>query len=205
MPSNRSSHLYRTALALRSTATVAALTVGTAAVLTGTAAAGERAHVVQSGDSLAEIAADHGFTAIDGWRRLFDANPKVEHPDLIEAGQRLRIPARSNLPERRPLPPGYGAPVATSTGTSSGSSGSSSSSGSVWDALAACESGGDWSTDTSNGYYGGLQFSQSTWEAYGGSGSAADASRSEQIAVAERVQNGQGWGAWPSCSAKLGL
>ena len=76
---------------------------------------------------------------------------------------------------------------------------------STWDAIAACESGGNWSIDTGNGYSGGLQFSPSTWSAYGGSGSAASASKGEQIAVAERVLASQGWGAWPSCSAKLGL
>lgn len=75
----------------------------------------------------------------------------------------------------------------------------------VWDQLAQCESGGDWSINTGNGYHGGLQFSPSTWRAFGGSGSAANASRSEQIAVAERVLAAQGWGAWPSCSKKLGI
>ena len=75
----------------------------------------------------------------------------------------------------------------------------------AWDALAACESGGNWSTDTGNGYSGGLQFAASTWRAYGGSGSPSSASRSEQIAVAERVLAAQGWGAWPSCSKKAGV
>jgi nucleoid-associated protein YgaU len=76
---------------------------------------------------------------------------------------------------------------------------------STWDALAQCESGGNWSINTGNGYSGGLQFSPTTWAAYGGTGSAADASREQQIAVAEQVQASQGWGAWPSCSAQLGL
>ncbi|HJV99698.1 MAG TPA: transglycosylase family protein [Arthrobacter sp.] len=76
---------------------------------------------------------------------------------------------------------------------------------STWDALAQCESGGNWSTDTGNGYTGGLQFSSSTWAAYGGTGSAADATREQQIAVAEQVQASQGWGAWPSCASQLGL
>ena len=76
---------------------------------------------------------------------------------------------------------------------------------SVWDKLAQCESGGNWSINTGNGYYGGLQFSASTWRAFGGSGSAASASRGAQIAVAERVLAAQGWGAWPSCSRKQGL
>jgi nucleoid-associated protein YgaU len=76
---------------------------------------------------------------------------------------------------------------------------------STWDSLAQCESGGNWGINTGNGYAGGLQFSPSTWAAYGGTGSAANASREQQIAVAERVQAGQGWGAWPACAAKLGL
>jgi nucleoid-associated protein YgaU len=76
---------------------------------------------------------------------------------------------------------------------------------STWDALAQCESGGNWSTNTGNGYTGGLQFSDTTWAAYGGTGSAADATREQQIAVAEQIQAAQGWGAWPSCAAELGL
>ncbi|ERG65208.1 hypothetical protein L332_12260 [Agrococcus pavilionensis RW1] len=75
---------------------------------------------------------------------------------------------------------------------------------STWDALAQCESGGNWSIDTGNGYYGGLQFSLSTWQAYGGTGNPADASRAEQIRVAENTLAGQGWGAWPTCSARIG-
>ncbi|WP_026918443.1 transglycosylase family protein [Gordonia shandongensis] len=72
-----------------------------------------------------------------------------------------------------------------------------------WDAVAQCESGGDWSINTGNGYYGGLQFSQSTWEANGGTGIASDASREEQIRVAENVLATQGPGAWPTCGAYL--
>lgn len=78
---------------------------------------------------------------------------------------------------------------------------------STWDKLAACESSGNWSINTGNGYYGGVQFSQSTWEAFGGSeyASRADlATRDQQIAIAERVLAGQGWGAWPTCSAQVG-
>src|SRR5699024_4463051 len=73
-----------------------------------------------------------------------------------------------------------------------------------WDAVAQCESGGNWSTNTGNGYYGGLQFSPQTWHAYGGEGNPANASRSEQIAVAENVLDGQDIGAWPVCGAKAG-
>ncbi|SCF21091.1 LysM domain-containing protein [Micromonospora viridifaciens] len=76
-----------------------------------------------------------------------------------------------------------------------------------WDAIAQCESGGNWHINTGNGYYGGLQFSKGTWNGYGGQkyASRADlASRSEQIAVAEKVLKGQGIGAWPVCGKKSG-
>ena len=76
-----------------------------------------------------------------------------------------------------------------------------------WDAIAQCESGGNWHINTGNGYYGGLQFSKGTWSGYGGSkyASRADlASRGEQIAIAEKVLDGQGLGAWPVCGRKAG-
>jgi nucleoid-associated protein YgaU len=75
----------------------------------------------------------------------------------------------------------------------------------AWDAIAQCESGGNWSIDTGNGYSGGLQFSPGTWAAYGGHGSAANSSRAKQIAVGRRVVAAQGWGAWGGCAARLGL
>jgi len=78
--------------------------------------------------------------------------------------------------------------------------------GSVWDRLAQCEAGGNWHINTGNGYYGGLQFNIGTWQANGGSGRPDQASREEQIRVATRVRdNAGGYGAWPGCSAKLGL
>ncbi|MEV4708837.1 transglycosylase family protein [Actinoplanes sp. NPDC049316] len=76
-----------------------------------------------------------------------------------------------------------------------------------WDAVAQCESGGNWSINTGNGYYGGLQFSRSTWKAYGGTkyaSTANKASRSQQIRIAEKVLDGQGIGAWPVCGKKAG-
>jgi len=73
-----------------------------------------------------------------------------------------------------------------------------------WDAIAQCESGGNWGTNTGNGYYGGLQFTQGTWQANGGSGSPANASRGEQIRVAQNVLHSQGIGAWPVCGARGG-
>ncbi|MFL6122688.1 transglycosylase family protein [Actinophytocola sp.] len=73
-----------------------------------------------------------------------------------------------------------------------------------WDAIAACESGGNWATNTGNGYYGGLQFTKGTWEANGGSGNPANASREEQIRVANNVLATQGIGAWPVCGKRGG-
>jgi ABC-type transport system substrate-binding protein len=77
--------------------------------------------------------------------------------------------------------------------------------GSTWDALAKCESGGNWNINTGNGFSGGLQFTPSTWKAFGGQGAPQNASRAHQIAVAEKVLAKQGWKAWPACSRKLGL
>ncbi|GGW00480.1 transglycosylase [Streptomyces narbonensis] len=82
----------------------------------------------------------------------------------------------------------------------------SAATASEWDRVAQCESGGNWSINTGNGYYGGLQFSASTWAAYGGTAYAStanQASKSQQIAIAEKVLAGQGKGAWPSCGVGL--
>jgi hypothetical protein len=80
--------------------------------------------------------------------------------------------------------------------------------GSVWDVVAACESGGNWSINTGNGFYGGLQFTRSTWNAFGGTRYAPRAnlaSKAAQIATARRVLASQGPGAWPVCSRRAGL
>ena len=79
---------------------------------------------------------------------------------------------------------------------------------SVWDDLAQCESGGNWAINTGNGYYGGLQFSYATWHGYGGGEFAEyphEATRDEQIIVAERLRAARGYAPWPACRDKLGL
>ncbi|WP_050346729.1 transglycosylase family protein [Arsenicicoccus sp. oral taxon 190] len=84
---------------------------------------------------------------------------------------------------------------------------STASAATNWDAIAACESGGNWSINTGNGFYGGLQFTRSTWLGYGGGAyapTANRASRAQQIAIAERVMASQGPGAWPVCSRRAG-
>jgi hypothetical protein len=78
----------------------------------------------------------------------------------------------------------------------------------VWDDLAQCESGGNWAINTGNGYYGGLQFSHPTWHGYGGGEFAEyphEATREEQIVVAERLHAARGFQPWPACRVKLGL
>ncbi|MFE4974067.1 transglycosylase family protein [Kitasatospora sp. NPDC056651] len=96
---------------------------------------------------------------------------------------------------------GLAMPLLTATGASAAPV-------STWDAVAQCESGGNWSINTGNGFYGGLQFTSSTWKAYGGTAYASQAnqaSKGQQIAVAEKVLASQGPGAWPVCSKKAGL
>ncbi|MFD7290890.1 transglycosylase family protein [Streptomyces sp. NPDC059863] len=87
-----------------------------------------------------------------------------------------------------------------------GATSASAATAAEWDKVAQCESGGNWSINTQNGFYGGLQFTPSTWAAYGGTAYAARAdlaSKSQQIAVAEKVLAGQGKGAWPNCGVGL--
>lgn len=78
----------------------------------------------------------------------------------------------------------------------------------VWDTLAHCETGGNWATDSVSGFSGGLGFAHGTWASNGGTEFApiaADATREQQILIAQRVLEGSGWGAWPGCSDLLGL
>ncbi|CAN5660880.1 hypothetical protein BH23PAT1_BH23PAT1_5600 [soil metagenome] len=178
--------------------------------------------VVKSGDTLSIIAKQHDTV----YQRLFDANEKIENPDLIYAGEKIRIPhpneqlkSRAPAPVSQPVhapteqqsPASTPAPVTTQAAPrpqpapTQAPASSATVSGGVWDRVAMCESGGNWSINTGNGYYGGLQFSLSSWQAVGGNGYPHQASKAEQIARAERLLAIQGWGAWPACSSKLGL
>ena len=99
-------------------------------------------------------------------------------------------------------------PATIKRGTKAKASAPSVANGSVWDSLAQCEAGGNWAINTGNGFSGGLQFTPSTWLAYGGGQYAPQAhlaTREQQIAVASKVQAGQGWAGWPACTAKLVL
>lgn len=165
--------------------------------------------VVQEGDSLSSIADANQTT----YPRLYAANAQIQNPDLIYPGDNIRVPTPDEQLPDRPLPEAAAATIAYRASTAgqqstyqpSSAPGVSAGDGSVWDRIAQCESGGNWSINTGNGYYGGLQFTQSSWRAAGGSGSPNDASREEQIARAQVLQSRQGWGAWPACTAKLGI
>ena len=117
-----------------------------------------------------------------------------------------RHSARKISPLRRRV---AGAAVAGAATVAGGmATASSAQASTVWDRVAACESGGNWSINTGNGYYGGLQFSDRTWDGFGGERYAATANRAtkaQQITIAQRVLAVQGPGAWPTCGARAGL
>lgn len=171
---------------------------------------------VNPGDNLSKIAEAHGTT----YHRIFNANESIVDPNIINPGQELRIPSADEVLADRPLP--TPAPAATTTpvavapaapraaanaGGNTGAAAPAAGAG-VWDQLAQCESGGNWAINTGNGYSGGLQFVQSTWVANGGAAyapTAAQATRDQQIAVAENLRAKSGFNPWPACASKLGL
>ncbi len=196
---------------------------GAIALFGASSAQAQEVNMVQinPGDTLEAIATAHSTTYV----RIFNANPHIANPDLINAGDSVRIPAESEeLPDRfgeiqARAAAAYQAQVAVQPAQYTAQTQAvyqappqpaavpvANVDGGVWDTIAQCESGGNWAIDTGNGYSGGLQFAPGTWAAYGdGSPSAAAASKEAQIAAAERVLAAQGWGAWPACSAKAGL
>ena len=184
-------------------------------------------YTVHAGDTLSAIAA-HEYGRAADWPAVWWANRhQVKNPSLIATGQRLTLPASGTVAPwlaraaTAAIPAAAPAPAPASAGSSPATPAASSapadpapapapapaagSAGGVnWSAIAACESGGNWSADTGNGFYGGMQFTEGTWLGYGGgqyASSANQASAADQIAVAERVLAGQGIGAWPVCGA----
>lgn len=183
---------------------------------------------VVPGDNLSTLAAAHGTT----YQRLYYANMDINNPDLIYPGQQLRVPAADeqltprDLPANAPAeamvvapaqaaapqeapaitqPAPAVAPQPQTVSNPVAATAPAVADGSVWDRIAACESGGNWAINTGNGFYGGLQFTVSSWNAVGGTGLPSSASRDEQIMRAQMLQARQGWGAWPVCSVKAGL
>jgi LysM repeat protein len=182
-----------------------------------------QSYTVQPGDTLSAIAA-HEYGRAADWPAVWWANRhQVKNPSLIATGQRLTLPASgavapwlaraasAAIPGAAPASgkPSSATPAASSAPADPAPApapapAASSADGVNWSAIAACESGGNWSADTGNGFYGGLQFAEGTWLGYGGGAYASSAnlaSPAEQIAVAERVLAGQGIGAWPVCGA----
>jgi LysM repeat protein len=181
-------------------------------------------YTVRAGDSLSAIAARAYGSGAD-WPAVWWANRhQLANPDVIAVGQQLSLPASGQVPAwmardaLAAIPaaspaPAQAAPVsapqadpapAQAAPAQAAPAASSDSGGANWSAIAACESGGNWSTNTGNGFYGGLQFTEQTWLAYGGgqyASSANLASESQQIAVAQQVLAAQGIGAWPVCGA----
>jgi hypothetical protein len=172
------------------------------------------AYTVRAGDTLSEIAA-HEYGRAADWPALWWVNRHhVPNPGMITVGQRLQVPAwhrvrpwlaRAALAAVPASAPAPGPVAAVSAPSGAAAAPVVGTSGGVnWAAIAACESGGNWSTNTGNGFYGGLQFTQGTWVANGGgqyASSANLATPAQQMAVANRVLASQGIGAWPVCGA----
>jgi LysM repeat protein len=175
---------------------------------------------IQPGDTLSKIADAKNTTYI----RIYDANTAIENPDVIYAGNSVRIPAADEQLTDRPLPQAapvavaapapaqitsvpqtsYVAPAAPRVATPAPTPtpapvvANYETGNTAWDHIAACESGGNWAINTGNGYYGGLQFTQATWAGAGGLAYAprADlATRDQQIAIASKLSLSN----WPVC------
>jgi hypothetical protein len=173
-------------------------------------------YTVRPGDTLSDIARQEYGSRAD-WPALWWTNRhQIPNPDAIVAGQKLslstwhprkawlaRAAAAASGASLASAPSSQG-PSSLPVATSYPAAYPASSGGVNWAAIAACESGGNWGTNTGNGFYGGLQFSEGTWLANGGgryASTAAGASESQQISVAQRVLASQGIGAWPVCGA----
>ena len=195
-----------------------ALIVVTVSLHPGAAHHDPGSYTVRPGDTLAAIAARAYGNAAD-WPAVWWANRRqVPDPAMITAGERLQLPGSHQVPPwlARAALAAIAAPPAPAAPASAGlaapavpaqaSSPAPASPGGVnWAAIAACESGGNWSASTGNGFYGGLQFTEQTWLGYGGgryAPSANLATPAQQIAVAQQVLAGQGIGAWPVCGAR---
>ena len=196
---------------------------GAIALFGGSSVSAQEANTVtiNPGDTLEAVGSAHGTTYV----RIFNANEQIAHPDVVNAGETVRIPsAEEELPDRFGQLQAQQAAAAQAAAAvqvapqqtyqqqapvqQPVAAAPAPANGSTWDTIAQCESGGNWAINTGNGYSGGLQFHPQTWTGHGGgeyAPSAAGATREQQIAVAERVLASQGWGAWPSCSAKAGL
>ena len=138
-----------------------------------------------------------------------EAPPAPPAPEAPPAPPAPEAPPAPPAPDAPPAPPAPEAPAPEAPAPANDAPAPEQAPAPVkraysvnWDAIAACESGGNWGISTGNGYSGGLQFTPSTWRSNGGSGSPNGASRDEQIRVAENVLHSQGIGAWPVCGRR---
>lgn len=171
-------------------------------------ATGTVTHVIESGDTFSEVADDYGVDLYD----LMNANDDKGEYNLPIGGTLVIQQGVEPAPvkhEHKRKAVEESAPVKVERQAKRAVEPETNVSASVWDKVAQCESGGDWSIVSADGrFFGGAQFLKTSWDAMGGQEFAAyphHASKAEQIIVAERLLEVQGWGAWPACSAKLGL
>jgi Transglycosylase-like domain len=169
-----------------------------------------------SGDDRVEAAAESETSMIALRRSANEAD--LAKAQAVASMRTTTTTAPPPPPTEPPPPPTTEAPTTTQRPTTtaepepaeeapadSGGGFGDPSSYATWDALAECESGGNWYINTGNGYYGGLQFSASSWRSVGGTGLPHEHSRETQILMGQRLQARSGWGSWPSCASKLGL
>lgn len=161
-------------------------------------------HVVAAGESLSVIATAH---SLETWRPIWNANPGLANPDLLHAGQELVIPTTPVAD--RPLPAGYGEPVAAPQPVAVQQSyqkpvvsqkrqAVAPASGDVFARIRAKESGGNYAANTGNGYYGAYQFDLGTWRGVGGQGLPSQASPAEQDMRAKMLYDRRGCSPWPN-------
>ncbi len=169
------------------------------------------AEVAATSTSLASgdfVDAEPAFSAEElAFFEALAADEQARWAALAEAELAARWAALAPPPAPAPAPTPAPAP-APAPEVGGGAPAPEVASGSVWDALAQCESSGNWAMNSGNGFFGGIQFMHQTWVNMGGRDYAEyphEASREQQIEVAERLLAAYGWGQWPACSSKLGL
>lgn len=142
------------------------------------------------------------------WERFVASLPPAPEPEPEPEPVAAPAPAPVPAPAPAPAPAPEPEPAPEPAPVVDAAQAPAVPSDSVWDALAVCESSGNWAMNSGNGFYGGIQFMHSTWVNMGGRQWAEyphQATREQQIEVATRLQAQYGWGQWPACSARLGL
>lgn len=198
--------MHKLAMMLLAVAAGVAITSGSAQAAEGDTETPKK-HIVAAGESLSVIAAAH---TLETWRPIWNANQQLANPDVLNIGQELIIPATPTTD--RPLPSGYGEPVAVVQSAPVQSYQQSvpapapvkrqavapAASGDVFARIRSKESGGNYAINTGNGYYGAYQFSLGTWRSVGGQGLPSQASPAEQDMRAKMLYDRRGCSPWPN-------